>query len=138
VKVWLFHQSHVTKGALVHHNAQLTYWGRQELVERVKAGTPEATVAEQMNVSRPTVHKWWARYLEDPDGQWWVDRSSRPRRCPTRTRRRVERKIVHLRRIGEARPGPHRRSGRRAGLDHLCGAAPSAAESAVMDGPADR
>jgi transposase InsO family protein len=94
----------------VHRNARLTHWGRQELVERIKAGTPKATVAEQMNVSRPTVHKWWARYLESPDGQWWLDGSSRPRRCPTRTKRRVERKIVHIRR--KHKLGPARIAGR--------------------------
>ena len=110
MNVWLFHQSHVTREALVHRNARLTHWGRQELVERIKAGTPKATVAEQMNISRPTVHKWWARYLEDPNGEWWLDRSSRPHRCPTRTKRRVERKIVHLRRKDKL--GPARIAGR--------------------------
>ena len=94
----------------MHRNARLTHWGRQELVERVKAGTPKATVAEQMNVSRPTVHKWWTRYLANPDGEWWLDRSSRPRRCPTQTKRRVERKIVHIRRKDKL--GPARIAGR--------------------------
>jgi transposase InsO family protein len=94
----------------VHRNARLTHWGRQELVERVRAGTPKATVAEQMNVSRPTVHKWWGRYLENPEGEWWLDRSSRPHRCPTQTKRRVECKIVHIRR--KEKLGPARIAGR--------------------------
>ena len=90
----------------MHRNARLTHWGRQELVRRIMFGTPIAHVAVEMNVSRPTAGKWWGRYLADPDGPWWVDRSSRPRHCPHQTRRKVERKIVSLRRnrkLGPAR-----------------------------------
>ena len=94
----------------MHGNARLTYRGRQELVERVQAGTPAATVARHMNVSRDTVYKWWRRYLADPDGQWWLDRSSRPHRSPTKTRRRTERKILSLRR--NKKLGPARIAGR--------------------------
>jgi transposase InsO family protein len=90
----------------VHRNARLTLWGRQELVRRIKAGVPIAHVAIEMNVSRPTASKWWGRYLADPDGQWWVDRSSRPHHCPHQTSRKVERRILSLRRnkkLGPAR-----------------------------------
>ena len=92
----------------MHRNARLTYWGRQEVARRVEAGTPPAMVARQMNVSRDTVYKWWRRFLVDPDGRWWEDRSSRPHRSPTRTRRKLERKILGLRRskkLGPARIG---------------------------------
>jgi transposase InsO family protein len=94
----------------LHRNARLTYWGRHEVARRVEAGTPPATVARQMNVSRDTVYKWWRRYQADPAGQWWVDRSSRPRRSPTRTRRKVERRILSLRR--NKKLGPARIAGR--------------------------
>ena len=94
----------------MHANARLTYWGRQELVRRIAAGTPIAHVAEAMNVSRPTAGKWWGRYLEDPPGQWWLDRSSRPRSCPHQTRANVEHKIVSLRR--RYKLGPARIAGR--------------------------
>jgi transposase InsO family protein len=94
----------------LHGNARLTHRGRQELVERVKAGTPVATVARQMNVSRDTAYKWWRRCLADPEGQWWRDRSSRPHRSPTRTRRKLERKILGLRR--NKKLGPARIAGR--------------------------
>ncbi len=90
----------------MHRNARLTHWDRQELVRRIESGTPIAHVAVEMNVSRPTAGKWWGRSLADPDGQWWVDRSSRPRHCPHQTRRKVERRIVSLRRnrkLGPAR-----------------------------------
>jgi transposase InsO family protein len=94
----------------VHRNARLTHWGRQELARRIEAGIAIATVAEQMNVSRATAHKWWGRYLADPSGRWWLDRSSCPHRCPSRTRRKVERRIVSLRRNHKL--GPARIAGR--------------------------
>lgn len=90
----------------MHGNARLTHRGRQELVKRLQAGTPAATVARLMNVSRDTVYKWRDRRDEDPDGQWWLDRSSRPHRSPTKTRRKAEKKILSLRRnrkLGPAR-----------------------------------
>jgi transposase InsO family protein len=76
----------------------LTLWGRQELVRRVLAGTPVAHVAEAMNVSRPTAYKWWRRYEAEPDGEWWLDASSRPHSSPTQTRQVLEDRIVRLRR----------------------------------------
>jgi transposase InsO family protein len=94
----------------LHRNARLTQWGRQELVRRIEAGTPVAHVAVQMNVSRDTAHKWWRRYLEDREGQWWLDRSSRPHRSPAKTRRKIERKILSLRR--NKKLGPARIAGR--------------------------
>lgn len=94
----------------MHANARLTHWGRQELVRRIAAGVPIAHVAEAMNVSRATAGKWWGRYLDDPDGRWWVDRSSRPHSCPHQTRPRIERKIVSLRR--RYKLGPARIAGR--------------------------
>jgi transposase InsO family protein len=63
-----------------------------------------------MNVSRDTVYKWWRRSQADPDGQWWLDRSSRPRRSPSKTRRKLERKILSLRR--NKKLGPARIAGR--------------------------
>jgi transposase InsO family protein len=90
----------------VHGNARLTHKGRQLVVERLVAGTPAASVARQAGVSRATVYKWWGRYQADPSGSWWLDHSSRPRRCPTQTRRRLERRVLSLRRnkkLGPAR-----------------------------------
>ena len=76
----------------------------------MEAGTPAATVARQMNVSRDTVYKWWRRAQADPHGQWWADRSSRPHRSPTRTRRKIERQVLSLRR--NKKLGPARIAGR--------------------------
>jgi transposase InsO family protein len=93
----------------MHRNARLTHWGRQELVRRIRSGTPIAHVAVEMNVSRPTATKWWHRFLADPDGQWWLDRSSRPHHCPHQTPMEVEERIVELRttrKQGPARIAP--------------------------------
>ncbi len=90
----------------MHRNARLTHWGRQELIRRIEAGTPIATAAEQMNISRSTAHKWRTRFEADPRGQWWLDRSSRPKRCPSQTPRKLERRIMSLRKnrkLGPAR-----------------------------------
>ena len=64
-----------------------------------------ASAAESMNISRQTAHKWWRRYQEAGE-LGLVDRSSRPRRCPTKTSAKVERRVVALRQrhqLGPAR-----------------------------------
>ena len=94
----------------MHRNARLTEWGRQEMVRRVEAGTPAATVARLMNVSPDTVYNARRRAQANPDCQWWLDRSSRPHRSPTRTHRKVERKVLSLRR--NKKLGPARIAGR--------------------------
>jgi transposase InsO family protein len=67
------------------------------IVERVAAGWPAAHVAEQLGVSRATVHKWLRRYSEGGEAAL-ADRSSRPVRMPTRTPKRVEQKVLAARR----------------------------------------
>ena len=80
-----------------HRNARLTPTGRRIMIERIVAGTPQAHVAAQMLVSRATVSKWWRRWLAEGDAGL-EDRSSRPRRSPTRTAKRVEDRVCRLRR----------------------------------------
>jgi transposase InsO family protein len=91
----------------IHANARLTFRARRELVELTIVGFPVNEIAAQFSVSRQTVYKWWRRWqLEGDPGL--RDRSSRPRRCPTQTPRRVERRIEWLRRsrkLGPARIG---------------------------------
>jgi len=88
-----------------HANAKLTVHGRRELVERMMGGWSVSEIAEMMNVSRPTVYKWWKRWqLEGNAGL--ADRSSRPDRCPHQTSRQLEQRIERLRRnrkLGPAR-----------------------------------
>ena len=90
-----------------HANAKLTEKGRLVLCQRIAAGRPAAHVAAEMGVSRQTAYRWWNRYCESGSAGL-VDRPSRPRRTPTRTKRNVERKICNLRKrskLGPARIG---------------------------------
>ena len=73
------------------------------MCRRIEAGTPIAHVAAAMSISRRCVSKWWHRYLElGVDGLH--DRSSRPRRSPTRTSERLEAKICTRRRAEKVGP----------------------------------
>ena len=87
-----------------HRNARLTVHGRRLLVERVRCqGMPVAHVAKAMGVSRQCAHRWLARY--DAEGDAGLeDRSSRPRRSPTRTSAEVEALVVEAR--ARRRRGP--------------------------------
>ena len=71
---------------MAHRNARLTEFGRLLLVQRVtELGWPPAQAAEALGVSRATAYKWLARYRQHgPAGL--ADGSSRPHRCPTRSR----------------------------------------------------
>ena len=74
----------------------------------IEEGWTIASSAESMRISRQTAHKWWRRYLE-AGAAGLEDRSSRPRRCPTKTSPKVERRLVELRRrhqLGPARLAP--------------------------------
>jgi transposase InsO family protein len=89
----------------VHRNARLTPAGRLLLCERIQAGWPIAHAAESMGMSRDRAYVWWRRYQAEGVAGL-EDRSSRPHRCPTRTRASRERRIVALRRsrgLGPAR-----------------------------------
>jgi transposase-like protein len=72
----------------VHRNAPLTPEGRLRLCRLIEEGWTVASSAESMRISRQTAHKWWRRYLE-AGVAGLEDRSSRPKRTPTRPRRRL-------------------------------------------------
>jgi transposase InsO family protein len=80
-----------------HPNAVLTPVGRLRMVRcvLVKRWTIEAT-AERFQVDAKTVRKWRDRFLEEGEAGL-VDRSSRPKRSPMRTPRRLRRRVVTLR-----------------------------------------
>jgi transposase InsO family protein len=82
---------------MAHANARTNLFARRLIVERVAAGWPAAHVAEQLGISRATVHKWLRRYVEGGDAAL-ADRSSRPRRMPNRTAPKVENKVLAARR----------------------------------------
>jgi transposase InsO family protein len=81
-----------------HRNARLTVHGRRLLVHRIRVdGAPVAHVAKAMGISRQCAHRWVARFDTEGDAGL-VDRSSRPRRTPTRTSPRVEARVLAARR----------------------------------------
>jgi transposase InsO family protein len=82
---------------VVHASARTNLFARRLMVERVAAGWPAAHVAEQLGVSRATVHKWLRRHAEGGDAAL-ADRTSRPLRMPARTPARVEKRVLAARR----------------------------------------
>ena len=80
-----------------HRNARLTVHGRRLLADRVcRQRWPVAHAAKAMGISRQCAHRWIARYRAAGDAGL-VDRSSRPRRSPSRTPPDIERQVVQLR-----------------------------------------
>jgi transposase InsO family protein len=73
------------------------------IVERHRAGWPQAHIAKAMGVSRKCVKSWLDRYATEGEAGL-RDRSSRPRRTPTQTSTELELRIVELRR--SCRRGP--------------------------------
>lgn len=87
----------------MHRNARLNLHGRRLLVGRIQQGRPIAHVADELGISRQTAYKWWGRWRRHGD-VGLVDRSSHPRSCPTRTSRRLERRVEQLRRTRKLGP----------------------------------
>ena len=88
-----------------HSNAVLTPAGRRRLVSRVEdEGMTLGQAARVSGVSKTTAWEWTARWRAacPSDRRSWAclqDRSSRPLSSPRRTRRRVERTIILVRRL---------------------------------------
>jgi transposase InsO family protein len=81
----------------IHKLARLTPFGREVLVQRVRAGVPVAVVARDAGVSRQTVYKWCRRAEDDaPDAL--QDRASTPHHSPQRLARYRRRQIEKRRR----------------------------------------
>jgi len=79
-----------------HRNARTTVFARRLIVQRHQGGWPAARIAEQLGVSRATVHKWIARHRAHGDAGL-ADRPSRPHTSPTRTPAAVEAKVLQAR-----------------------------------------
>lgn len=84
---------------MAHGNAPLSELGRLRLARfHVESGSTIRATAERFQVSTTTVIRWRDRYLaaaatgRRPTQEDMVDRSSRPRSCPHRTPRRLERR----------------------------------------------
>jgi transposase InsO family protein len=79
-----------------HANARTTVLGRLLIVERHRAGWPQAHIAAAMGISRKCVKTWLDRYATEGEAGL-ATRSSRPHTMPTRTAPEVEHQIVDLR-----------------------------------------
>ena len=102
---------------MAHGNAPLTEVGRLRLARfHVQTGSTIRASAEMFQVSTTTVIRWAGRYRQllaegiEPTAKDMSDRSSRPRRSPSRTPARLERKVRHLR--TKRRLGPVQIGGR--------------------------
>ena len=81
-----------------HANARLTVQGRLLLVQRViRDRRPVAHVAKELGVSRQCAHRWVSRFRAEGE-PGMLDRSSRPRRTPTKTPAQLERRVLAARR----------------------------------------
>jgi len=97
-------KAHSNPEVLVSHgNARLTPHGRLLIVQRHRAGWPKAHIAAAMGVSRKCVAVWIDRFATE-GAAGLHDRSSRPRRMPTKTSSEVEEQIIEVRR--RERRGP--------------------------------
>ena len=81
---------------MFHGSARLTVHGRRLIVERHRAGWPQAHIAAAMGVSRKCVKTWIDRFAAEGEAGL-VTRSSRPRTMPTRTGEQVEAAVVAAR-----------------------------------------
>ncbi len=81
---------------MAHRNARTTVHARRLMVQRHQGGWAAARIAEQLGVSRATVHKWIARHRADGDAGL-EDRPSRPHTSPTRTPAQVEARVLAAR-----------------------------------------
>ena len=81
---------------MAHRNARTTIYARRLIVQRHHGGWPAARIAEQLGISRATVHKWIARHNAEGDAGL-ADRPSRPHTMPTRTPAETETRVLALR-----------------------------------------
>lgn len=78
-------------------NARLTTQGKTLLVRRViRDGRPVSHVATELDVSRQCAHRWVSRFRAE-GAAGLGDRSSRPRRTPTRTTPECEANVLEAR-----------------------------------------
>jgi transposase InsO family protein len=100
-----------------HANTPMSELGRLRMARfHVESGSTIRATAERFQVSTTTVIRWSRRYRavldsgRRPTVRDMADVSSRPHRSPTRTRRRVEKRVKHLR--TKRRLGPVQIAGR--------------------------
>ena len=95
----------------VHENARTTRHSRMLIIERLRAAWSVMAVAQALGVTPKTVRKWRDRFAAQ-GAAGLADRSSRPRRSPSRLDVAVEAEIDLLRRQRMTGPAIARRVGR--------------------------
>lgn len=91
-------KAHIRPEVLVSHDsARTTLHGRLLIVQRHRAGWPQAHIAAAMGISRKCVKTWIDRYAAEGEAGL-VTRSSRPHSSPTRTRAAAEERVLAIRR----------------------------------------
>lgn len=80
-----------------HGSARTTFHGRLLIVERHRAGWPQAHIARAMGISRKCVKTWIDRYEAGGEASL-RNRSSRPHTTPGRTHPDLEARVIQLRR----------------------------------------
>src|SRR5262245_58460467 len=97
-------KAHSNPEVLVSHgSARTTFLGRLLIVQRHRAGWPQAHIAAAMGVSRKCVKTWLDRYAVEGEAGLH-DRSSRPYSSPTRTDPATQAAIIELRRAERLGP----------------------------------
>lgn len=81
---------------VTHPNAPLTPEGRRRLCERIDEGRPLSHVADEGGISRPTLTKWYKRWLAYGEAGL-EDRTSRPETSPNATPEDIEEMVVQIR-----------------------------------------
>jgi len=71
---------------------------RKRVVKKVLDGERVTAVAKRFRVSRKFVYKWLKRYKEDPYGEWWEEKSRRPKNIKRKVTEEIRAKIKELRR----------------------------------------
>ena len=90
-------KAHSNPEVLVSHgSARTTLHGRLLIVQRHRAGWPQAHIAAAMGVSRKCVKTWIDRFAAEGEAGL-VTRSSRPHSTPTRTSAAAEVRVLALR-----------------------------------------
>ncbi len=80
-----------------HQNARTTPLGRRLIAERLAQGWSVPVLAQALGIDPKTVRKWRDRVVAEGE-EGLRDRSSRPRRSPTRLGQNAEAEIERLRR----------------------------------------
>jgi len=70
---------------------------RKIVVKKALEGEKIKEVAHRFMVSRKFVYKWLKRFRENPEGEWWKDRSSRPKAIHRKVIEELRARIRELR-----------------------------------------